>query len=438
VLGISRRTRVIPYVGDLSAHWKQYRVQQGGPTVWYDDKTYDNRDLNTYLNGIQITDSQSHPLWQFKKLGRYKGDLGGPFFTRKKYCASDMDVPFYLTGFDPQPGLARLVGEYLGPVWPIAPSSLQFPPNPESSENALNQLGATAIARSSPVRPSASLSVFLSETMKEGIPALIGGTLTKLKSLSGSERRKALGHEYLNYQFGWLPFIADLRALAHAVIHADELLAQFDRDSNKLVRRKYEFPLYREFSSTPVNFKCSPWTTPSSSLLTDNSRINLGTVIRSYELTRRQWFSGAFVYYVDLKDVKSFRGKIARHVEQARYLLGLTLTPDTLWNIAPWSWAFDWFSNTSDVLQNWSDWAIDSQVMAYGYMMEHSIATYRYTYTGPTTGYRQSGVWPSDVVMTHEVKQRVQANPYGFGVGMSSLTTRQKAIIAALGITRVK
>jgi len=432
---ISRRTRAIPFTGDLRSHFSQVRTQTGGPTVIQEDKSYDNASLYTYLAGSQVTDSESHPSWRLPHRNRYIGDLGGPFFTRKKSSEFNSQE-FPLSGQDPQPGLARVTGSYLGPIWPCAPSLLEYPPNPESSGNTLTQLGSTAIARSSPTKPSASLSVFLSETIKEGIPHLIGGTLRELRSLTGAERRKALGHEYLNVEFGWKPFVADLQAIAHAVVHVDELLAQFDRDSNKLVRRKYEFPLHREFSSVVFRNGVSPWTNPSSSLLTSTS-LNQGQVIRSYELTRRQWFSGAFVYYIDPKDVKSFRGKIARHVQQARHLLGLSLTPDVIWNIAPWSWAFDWFSNTSEVLQNWTDWAIDSQVLAYGYMMEHSIAKYTYTFVGPT-GYRAVGPRPPDVTMTNEVKQRIQATPYGFGVSEAALSLRQKAIVTALGLTRAK
>ncbi|DAD51816.1 maturation protein [ssRNA phage Gerhypos.3_5] len=398
-----------------------------------EDQSYSNVAYSTYLSGSQVTDSQSHPSWRSRK-GRYVGDLGGPFFTRKKSAEFNSE-PMSLSGSDPQPGFARAWGYYLGPIFPCAPSLLQFPPNPETSD--LSQLGATAMARCSPSRPSAPLSVFLAETIKEGIPHAIGGTLKAIRdATSGAERRKALGHAYLNVEFGWKPFIDDLLSIAKAVMRADELLAQFDRDSNKLVRRKYEFPPHREFSSVVLRNNVSPWTNPSSSLLTSGT-VNQGQVIRSYELTRRQWFSGAFVYYIDPKEIKSLRGQIARPIQQARHLLGLSLTPDVIWNLAPWSWAFDWFSNTSEVLQNWTDWAIDSQVLAYGYMMEHSIATYRYTFVGPT-GYRTVGPRPYDVVMTNEVKQRQQAHPYGFGMSDAALSLRQKAIVTALGLTKIK
>jgi len=38
--------------------------------------------------------------------------------------------------------------------------------------------------------------------------------------------------------------------------------------------------------------------------------------------------------------------------------------------------------------------------------------------------------------LTTEVKKRIKASPYGFGFLYDDLTDRQKAIIAALAITR--
>jgi len=125
---------------------------------------------------------------------------------------------------------------------------------------------------------------------------------------------------------------------------------------------------------------------------------------------------------------------MARAVIQARKVLGISLTPDTLWNLAPWSWFLDWFSDTGDLLSNWTDWAIDNQVMLYGYIMEHSLNEYTYKFVGSTglTGNAR----PYDITMVTETKLRRQASPYGFGIQWTDLSARQKAILAALGISR--
>jgi hypothetical protein len=128
---------------------------------------------------------------------------------------------------------------------------------------------------------------------------------------------------------------------------------------------------------------------------------------------------------------------LARDVILARKLLGISLTPDVLWNLAPWSWATDWFGNTGDVISNWTAWAIDNQVLLYGYMMEHIVHTYTYTFVGKT-GFYQSDARPVSVTLRSESKIRIQASPYGFGLSFDDLSLRQKAIVAALGLTRGK
>jgi hypothetical protein len=71
--------------------------------------------------------------------------------------------------------------------------------------------------------------------------------------------------------------------------------------------------------------------------------------------------------------------------------------------------------------------------MWYGYIMEHSIV--RDTYTLSATGFNQPQAVPPATFVT-ETKLRRGANPFGFGLTWDGLSTFQKSILAALGITR--
>jgi hypothetical protein len=116
--------------------------------------------------------------------------------------------------------------------------------------------------------------------------------------------------------------------------------------------------------------------------------------------------------------------------------IGLSPTPDTIWNLAPWSWAIDWFSNTGDVISNVTDFATQGLVMHYGYVMEHSIV--ERTYYQPISGYLidRKPVAAGPLSLVTETKVRRQANPFGFGVSWEGLSTFQASILAALGISR--
>jgi hypothetical protein len=151
------------------------------------------------------------------------------------------------------------------------------------------------------------------------------------------------------------------------------------------------------------------------------------------ETTKRRWFSGSFTYYLPSEyDSRSKIGKIALLADR----LGLKPTPDTVWELSPWSWAIDWFSNTGDVISNVSDFANQGLVMHYGYIMEHSIRSR--TYFQERSGYKinRSPVPAGPLTLVTETKVRRQANPFGFGVSWEGLSTFQASILAALGISR--
>jgi hypothetical protein len=135
--------------------------------------------------------------------------------------------------------------------------------------------------------------------------------------------------------------------------------------------------------------------------------------------------------------------KFKRFEQEANYLLGTRLTPEVVWNLAPWSWAADWFGNTGDILRNISYLGADGLVMQYGYIMHHEQAqSHMWANTSGWTGFNGLGqitnpylssLWRTD---KSDMKIRRSATPYGFGVDTSSLSTKQWAILAALGISK--
>jgi hypothetical protein len=396
--------------------------------------------LDSCLGGYQITDTESHPLWRRHKSGVYRGDIGGPFSTLKWWTEVSQPLTHLNTtrvwDYSPDGSFPRysVSNKYRGIYLPYYPYYLQYPnPMPSrSSDDDLDELGTKAIAMVSPSNPTVDLTTAIGETVKEGIPKLIGGTLRSWRGLSNRDRRRAIGHEYLNVEFGWKPLIADLTDLAKSIIHADKILTSYERNSGKLVRRGYDFPVETSHDVQVAFPYASPWFAPSNADMGIPGFSDYGKVYRTDEVTVRRWFRGAFSYYVP--PPTGLRNNIARQVIQARKLLGISLTPDSLWNLAPWSWAVDWFVDVGDVLSNWTDWAIDNQVLMYGYIMEHKRHERTYTFAGHT-GLRDNQQ-PGDVRMIVESKVRRPATPYGFGLQWTDLSDRQKTIIAALGISR--
>jgi hypothetical protein len=292
-----------------------------------------------------------------------------------------------------------------------------------------HEAGATPIAPCKTTNTVADASVFLGELYREGIPSLAGVNTWKNKS-DTIRGVKAAGGDYLNIEFGWKPLVNDIRKFAEAVGHAHKVLAQYERDAGKAVRRQYEFPREELTLDRGKVAGGAPFG-PSLSQFFVGSSGTTGEIHRVDRYQRRIWFSGSFTYH--LPAGYDSRSAMSRNALYAKKLLGLELSPDVLWNLAPWSWAVDWFSNTGDVVDNLSDWATDGLVLRYGYIMEHVVMSSTFTHYG--TKY-STGTNVEPLVFNIETKTRRRANPFGFGVSWEALSARQIAILTALGITR--
>lgn len=358
---------------------------------------------------------------QVSLLGKVGRDIGSEFdLYRQIYSDSSEGQVFDLSeSADPNaPGY-----HYRGPQKAIAVDGGLGPPWPEAdrySANALTAMGATAISRCIPTNPLWSLTQFLGE-LREGLPRIAGSSFFKDRARTA----KQAGDEYLNVEFGWLPLVSDIRNFCYAVTNAERVLDQYRRNSGKWIKRRYSFPdetstetwKWTGSSNRPV-----PQLPPAVFSSWGDTEL---TLVK--QKVRRVWFEGVFCYY--LGEPGSFR----RREQEANKILGTRLTPETLWNLSPWTWMADWFTNIGDVIHNIGAFANDGLVMPYGYVMEHSTVTDSYKSSG--WQYKSAGM-PSEMTQTFHVisKRRIQASPFGFGLTSGDLSTRQLAILGSLGL----
>lgn len=392
-----------------------------GRWTFYNDPEIDLPPRLLYQKGELIT--FNHDL---SSLG--KGDVGGPFWSsQSRYESEDT--------FQRVQGLGRV---YEGTIhgWQNPFVVGTYPEKPVIFDD-LVALGATAISRTIPTNPVAGAGVAIGEA-REGFPRLIGHELFKSRL---KDIRKS-GSEYLNVEFGWKPLISDLMKFTRAAKQSNKLLRQMYRDSGtgNAVRRRYQFPT-QELKSDPDGPKwgfVAPFRCDGGQL--DSWMLGSGPEATGYSqwsTTKIEtWFSGAYSYVMP-PPPNNFFGKMETWEREANKLYGTRLTPDVLWNIAPWSWAADWFANTGDIVSNITAFGSDSLALKYGYIMrrtrtmDHTIwQGYINTPDGPNKFVRTREAFGS------ETSVRLRASPYGFGTAIEALTPRQIAISASLGISR--
>jgi hypothetical protein len=119
---------------------------------------------------------------------------------------------------------------------------------------------------------------------------------------------------------------------------------------------------------------------------------------------------------------------------RANIVLGTRLTPDVLWNLAPWSWLVDWFGNVGDVSSNATALSNDNLVMRYGYLTKKVSVTYSYTCPDVRSNGHKLGSVTTGLINTSLERRR--ATPYGFGIDLNGLSVAQWAILGALGLTK--
>lgn len=374
-----------------------------------------------------MTESIGHPI-NSKNMG--KTDLGGEFFTQKRFVQY-APPRTYSVRSEPKlfsnPDRWRF---YSGTELALAtdPSNIPSYSDAYSNDVTLDALGATAIARIKPDNPVAGLTAALAEIRTGGLPHLSGSQTWQ----DGVLTAQNAGGEYLNTQFGWIPLISDISDFAGGVTHASSVIEQYKRGIGKNIRRTYDFPIETTTTEQLLSNAARPFTGLGGSNRWSGGSSQTGYLFRTKVIVRRQWFKGCFTYYFPSKILGSERlADLAILAQQ----LGLTVTPDVVWQVTPWSWAIDWFSNTGDVIANWSSFHDDGLVMRYGYMMENTIITDTYSLVGArdVSGYAHP---VSDVTFITETKVRRKANPYGFGVSWDGLSPFQASILVALGISR--
>lgn len=403
-----------------------YQIQRSSDDAWVTIIPGTESNNSNKHSGSQMTVSENHP-WP-PPSGSGLVDIGGPFYTQRSkgsYPRGRMTREFKrgLPPGDTYKAERYLLSTQYG--IPIG-STPQWPPLNASTDVEMRTAGATAISRCKPTSSGAEASTAVGELYREGVPHATGYHTWRDRTLSA----KNAGSEYLNVKFGWQPLVSEILNFGSTVTRSRDILQQYRADKGRVVRRSYDFPPIREtthedqglvFPATGASIS-APWIPPSSQ----------GHLTKSSFESRTRWFSGAFVYGFPQESTPF--GNVRELGAEADKLFGISLTPDVLWNLAPWSWAADWFSNTGDVLSTIGDMMSQGLVMKYGYMMEKYSHRISYSLTGATIN--GAPAEPPAAYFEVTSKTRTVASPFGFGVTWDGLSTAQGAILAALGMSR--
>jgi hypothetical protein len=397
------------------------------------DFSYTDFSLGETVSKLWI--SEGHPI--NRKTGKREG--GGPFHvTHQETFAKPADAPELCKGTGASEKFYRGI---------LMPAAIQDIPSVKAYYNgspqgqdvsSLNSLGTTAIAQCAPTNPSSSLGTSLAESFREGVPSLPGIQLWKNRT----EKLVAAGSEYLNYQFGWAPLQNEVNSVVNTARNHRDILQNYRHNEGRDVHRRFDFPTEIQEVAEPSGTHYIGENLNNLAAYASVAGATPATCQTVFRKETKRWFEGCFTFG-GMSGTDSFRRQLG-FGSDADALFGLSLTPSVLWELTPWSWAVDWFSNTGDVITNATNFGAAGLVMRYGFMMQESIVEYYTEFSGqrlrakvqPNT-YVSVPVGPAKRGERLTTKSRAIANPFGFGVGWEGLSPTQLAITAALGITRL-
>lgn len=290
----------------------------------------------------------------------------------------------------------------------------------------LDALGATGWKKFKPVKPIADTGVMLGESRE--IPRQLRDAVKSLKALAFHPLKSVrsmsfLSNQHLAYQFGWLPLMRDLEKCYNALKNTDSWLKRVRKYNGEWEHRG---GTVAAGSGSLTSGKAYLFPSPSGFSLPPEGN-SAGDIYISWGY--RVWFSAWFKYYIADFDSATTQLRLKARI------WGLTNTPTIVWNLLPWSWLVDWFSNLGDNIDNLIP--IDGLVAKMPCIMRHCWTRYD---VRVTQRYKE----PSGSFVTHfaenykqvETKMRGKASPFGFGLSDADLSLRQLSILAALGIQR--
>lgn len=371
-------------------------------------------------------------------------------FKRKTTYGGD-DTPIFRRGYGQAfSGKTRVIA---APLQPFADAELV------QMLADLSAKGAEAWAKLKPAQPNFSAATSLAELRE--LPGALKLRLRDIKNIIRERRKRKgltnkvapqsfkdqsygniVGNSYLAFAFGWLPLVKDIRKFTEAFSQRKKAFDQMLRDEGKPVKRSCQVSSPPDTSTTQTFNRSVAGTCKNSDVsptfvtqcYASNTYKYLSVTKVHTEITYKTWAVGKFRYYLP-KGPRD--GPWKRRL--VRRIMGLRITPEVLYNIMPWSWLADYFTGLGHFMSAISGGVEDLLVADYAYVMRTVTRKTTYECHEPII-YNKSGngqVKISTLVVEDVVKMRLKATPFGFGFNEENLSLRQKAVLGALGLSRL-
>lgn len=257
------------------------------------------------------------------------------------------------------------------------------------------------------------------------------GGKASAKIISG----KKLSDHFLNYNFGWIPFVSDLTKFCDNITKVDSRIQKIMSDNGNWTKRKVF--LVNNTATVELGTDTGILTPPGGTMYINGLFDADPTYSCTEEKTSIAMGVGRFRYYIPYFDSSSIlsggsMGPLRRQIA----LHGARATPVNIYKAIPWTWLIDWVSSVGQTFQAVQDASLDGMAAKYLYLTHHQTKLQRFKQVLPL-GAANGGKRVLTFTRLIDIKQRKEADaPFGFGLTWDKLSPKQLAILAALGISK--
>lgn len=196
----------------------------------------------------------------------------------------------------------------------------------------LGNLAALALANANPNRPDVDLPVSIAELRE--LPSLLKDATGLIAGISRPGRTSAKAN--LMVQFGLIPIVNDIRSLfnfAESVSKREQYLRELSAGS-KRIKRKLAVERWTHTEADLVGI----WNGTAENSTTTNRIRFSGKMTRTYWYTMR----ASLIDVLSEREIRSLAPQLVTGTH--------TVSAKQIWELVPWSWLIDWFSDTGDIL----------------------------------------------------------------------------------------
>lgn len=242
---------------------------------------------------------------------------------------------------------------------------------------------------------------------------------------------------YLAVEFGWLPLLSSIRQFIDLYHNLEKYLTQLLRDDGRDVHRRRYYATHDKTKVSKSNNYVGAG--PNNDLPNPHPLLSVNDVPVSWEVDVTHsyaiWAVGTYLYHLprgtkDLAYLKHLANRLA----------GFRVTPGQVYDLVPWTWLIDWFTNAGDIIHS-----MDPGVGEDGAYSDFCLMGEKRTIVNLVASISCSTAKPNPQPFKLSLpctcvissKARSVSGPFNFtGNDWSEFSDFQKSILAAIGLTK--